>query len=103
MLPIDLCTIAGNRYRLDHDPSHKGRGAPDAWLLTIPAQHGHFYPHSAELFGFATKSRQAGLTIAKLPGVEIWQDGADGMNLVFPASQFAKVAAIVRPKRKRQV
>jgi len=33
----------------------------------------------------------------------VWQDGDDGMNVVFPQRAFAAVAAIVKPKRKRQL
>ena len=101
-LPIDLRTLAGKRYRLAYDESRQGRD-DDPWLLTIPCRCGHIYPHSATLLGVATNSRATGLKLAKLPGVEIWQDGSDGMNLVFPAHVFDKVASVVRPKRKRQL
>jgi hypothetical protein len=100
--PIDLRAVAGKRYRVEYEASRIGR-AEDPWLLIIPCRYGHVYPHSADLLGVAIDSRILGRKLAKLPGVEIWQEGADGMNLVFPPERFAAVAAIVRPKRRRQL
>lgn len=101
--PVDLRAVAGKRYQLEYEESHRGK-ADEPWLLLIPCQCGHIYPHSDKLLGVATNGRGS-LTqkIARLPGVEVVQDGDDGINAVFPASLFAKVAAIVKPKRKRQV
>ena len=100
---IDLRTVAGKRYRLDCDLSHKGRTAPDPWLLIIPCRFGHIYPHSATLLAVATNGRVIGLKVARLSGVDVLQDGIDGMNLTFPPRLFARVAQIVKPKRKRQI
>jgi hypothetical protein len=97
---IDLKQLAGKRYRLDYDPARQKRD-DDPWLLTIPCRHGHIYPHSAELLGIATNTRTTGLKLAKLPGVEMWQDGDDGCNLTFPPHVFAKVASVVKPKRRK--
>jgi len=35
--------------------------------------------------------------------VAVWQEACDGFNLVFPPRLFGKVAALVKPRRKRQV
>ena len=43
------------------------------------------------------------MRLEKLPGVEVWQEAEDGMNVVFPARLFPAVAKIVKPKRKRKV
>jgi hypothetical protein len=101
--PIDLRAVAGKRYRVEYEESHSGK-SDNPWLLIIPCQCGHIYPHSDKLLGVATDGRGS-LTqkIARLPGVEVVQDGDDGINAVFPPGLFAKVAAIVKPKRKRQL
>ena len=59
---IDLRQIAGKRYRIGRDEAYAAeygaRGfTDDPWLITIPAQFGHFYPHSDKLIGFATNNR----------------------------------------------
>jgi hypothetical protein len=41
--------------------------------------------------------------LAALPCIRAVQDGDDGINLVFHVSDFAKVAAILKPRRKRQL
>ena len=48
-------------------------------------------------------SRSIGLRVAKVPGVEIIQEGDDGFNATFPVEAFAAVARLVKPKRKRQL
>ena len=97
---VDLAQLAGRRYRLAHDPAaeHERGGKADPWLLTIPCQRGHFYPHSAT-DGRGPTSRK----LASLPFVTITQDGADGVNLIFPAERFKEVAQIAKPRRRRQL
>src|SRR5262245_23210935 len=96
--PIDLHAVAGKRYQVE--PTSR---QTDLWELTIPFRHGHVYPHSGELLGVATNTRSMGLRLAKLAGVEVWQEGDNGFNVVFPPRLFAAVAKIVKPKRKRQL
>jgi hypothetical protein len=99
---IDLRTVAGSRYHVEYEQSHRGK-AEEPWLLIIPCQRGHIYQHSDELLGVATDCRSAGLALAKLPGVQVMQEGVDGFNLVFGPKLLPKVAKIVKPKRRRQL
>jgi hypothetical protein len=97
---MNLRETFGRRYRIEYDPAHK-RG-DDPLLQQIPCKHGHVYIHSAELLAVATNGRKVGLRVAKLAGTVVLQEGSDGFNIAFPATMFAKVAAIVRPRRKRK-
>jgi hypothetical protein len=41
--------------------------------------------------------------LAALPGVTLWQDGSDGVTVLFPVEMFPEVAALMHPKRRRQL
>lgn len=102
----DLRQLAGNRFRLAHDPAAacEPGGRNDPWLLTIPCLYGEIYPHGPDRLGFASKSRgPIANAVAALPSAEIAQCGDDGMNITFPVSLFKRVTAIVKPRRKRRL
>jgi hypothetical protein len=87
-----------------HEHKPEVRQSDDPWLLVIPCQFGHIYPHSATHLGFASNGcGQVAKTVAALPGATITQDGSDGMNITFPVELFDQVAALVKPRRKRQL
>jgi hypothetical protein len=93
---IDLTPLAGNRYRLDYDPAYaaeygeRGRTA-DPWLLTIPCQHGHFYPHGGNRLGFATNRRAGiGKLIAPCPSSESSRTPATGLTCPLTPSTSRK-------------
>jgi hypothetical protein len=104
---IDLRQHYAHRYRVTCEGSceraHHG-SACDPWNAIVLCQHGHIYPHGELLLGAATNNRgQKANSLAALPCVRVVQDGDDGINVVFDASDFAKVAAIMKPRRKRQL
>jgi len=76
----------------------------DVWHQIVPCRHGHFYQHGPGMLGFASKLRgHKAKAVAALDGVEVWQDGSDGLNLVFPVSIVEQVSAIVVPRCKRRL
>ena len=101
-LPIDINAIAGSRWQLNYEQPYRARDK-DPWQAIIPCQLGHIYKHSDELLGVATNTRTIGLRLAKLPGIQVTQEADDGFNLVFAPKLLPKVAAIVKPKRKRRM
>jgi hypothetical protein len=106
-MTIDLRQQYSSRYRIGCDPSCERvhhNDACDPWNVVVLCQHGHIYPHGELLLGAATNNRgQIANSLAALPCVRVVQDGDDGVNVIFDASDFAKVAAIMKPKRKRQL
>jgi hypothetical protein len=37
-----------------------------------------------------------------LPGVTVWQDGDDGVTVLFDVAEFSRVARILHPRRRRR-
>lgn len=106
---IDLLNRFGNVYRLV-EVAGDGRKSPphkrhyDPWQLEMPCTHGHIYPHGGSRLGAATNNRgPVAKRLAQLPGVNVVQDGDDGINVAFEVEAFDSVAVIVKPKRRRQL
>jgi hypothetical protein len=106
---INLRERYGKRYRIEFDPAHaaehgKRSRFDDPWLQLVPCQRGHIYPHGGNMLGVATNGRgSTAVALSRLPGVTVVQDGDDGINAIFPAELLPKVAALVKPRRKRQL
>ncbi len=106
---INLRERFGDRYKVTYEESyyaqHGKRGrAVDPWLMIIPCEHGHIYPHGGDLLAFATDKRgPLAKKLCRLKFATTHQDGDDGVNIVFPAGRFEEVARIVQPKPKRRL
>jgi hypothetical protein len=106
---IDLRALFGDRFKVVRGELHDSpRGsAPDRddlWLLIILCRRGHIYVHSSSRLGVATGYRgPSAAALAAIPGVEVLQDGDDGINAAFRIELFDQVAAIVRPRRRRRL
>jgi len=106
---IDLKEHFGNRYKVTHEESYQAESGEsgrlhDPWLLKIPCTNGHIYPHGSDFLAASTNHRRrVAKRLAALPGVEVRQDGDDGINVVFHVDDFEEVAAIMHPRRKRRL
>ncbi len=106
---INLKERFGKRWKVRYEESYKAeRGerafAPDPWLLVIACQHGEIYPHGGNMLGVSTNRRgQISKRISELPFTKITQDGDDGINAVFHIDNIEKVAAIMKPRRRKRL
>ncbi len=106
---IDLNAAYGAQYRVVYEESYQGgqaggRRVHDQWLLTIPCQFGHIYPHGADHLGASTSFRgPVAKRLAALPCVRVVQDGDDGINVVFHIDDFEAVAEVMKPRRRRRL
>jgi hypothetical protein len=100
---VDLCAIAGKRYRYAHDQRNDLR-SDDPWLIIISCKYGHIYVHGRDKIGYAS-ARRGGIAhaVAALPGAIIEQDSDDGQNISVPARLFQRVANIAKARRRRQM
>jgi hypothetical protein len=106
---VNLRERFGRRYRVEYEESYyaergPGARADDPWLQIIPCRAGHIYPWGPAMLAASTSSRgSTARKLAALPGATLWQDGSDGMTILFPVERFPKVAALMHPKRRRQL
>ena len=77
-------------------------GRRDPWLLLLRCANGHVYPHGGELLSAATERRgPVAERFASLVCVTVTQDGDEGINAVFHVRDFGRVAAAMKPCRRR--
>ena len=103
---LNLRKLFGDQYKIRHDESYRAenpefRKEDEVWLQIIPCQHGHIYPHGDNLLAWSSDRRgPIAKKVREVLGVNVHQDGDDGINATFDVSLFEQVAEIVQPKRK---
>jgi hypothetical protein len=106
---VNLRELFGRQYRVTYEESYYAeRGArawaDDPWLQVIPCRAGHIYPWGSAMLAASIDTR--GSTARKLAALDfttVHQDGSDGMTILFPVERFPQVAALMHPKRRRQM
>ena len=107
---INLKERFGRRFKVVYEESYwadRGTGAraEDPWLLIVPGRYGHISPHGGNLLAASVDGyRKVAGVLRRLPCCRVHQDGDYGeLTVLFDVGDFAKVARIVRPRRRRQV
>jgi hypothetical protein len=105
---INLLERWGRSYRIAFDASYDPKGVRrdklDPWYMTIPCRYGTVYPVGGDRLAVEVDYRpHIAKRLAALPGVVLSQNGDMEKTFSFPVAMFEAVAAIVRPRRRRQV
>jgi hypothetical protein len=101
---VNLQEHFGADYKITWDPAHLPRESPDPWLMQIPARYGAIFPHGGELLAVEIDGHaRVAARVRALLGVTIHQNGDSEWTFLFNVDQFDAVAAIVGPRRRRQL
>jgi hypothetical protein len=109
MKTINLKERFGDRYRVTFEESYfaergKEARADDPWLQILLCRHGHISPCGGNILMTSTNKHGAVANqLAALRCVQVIQDGDDGINAIFCVDDFDTVAALMKPRRRRQV
>lgn len=103
MTCVDLRQMTA--YRLVNELTGRRAGPrDDPWELVVPGWCGDVSPFGGDLLIASTrgivKTRQV---LAEVPGAVVNQDADDGANILFPVEHFAKVAALLRLRKRRTI
>ena len=98
----------GTRYRITFDaaysPKHVPRDKLDPWTMQIPCERGIVYPHGGDLLAAEVEGRRVTANrLRQLNCTTTCQEGDSFLAVTFHAADFEEVAAIVKPRRRRQV
>jgi hypothetical protein len=78
--------------------------ADDPWLQILLCRHGHISPYGGNMLMTSTNKHGAVANhLASLRCIQVTQDGDDGINAIFCVDDFDKVAALMKPRRRRMV
>jgi hypothetical protein len=106
----NLKELFGRRFKVQYEESYRadrgdGARAVDPWLMILPCRYGHIFPHGGKTLAASVDGHPnvAGV-LRRLPCCRVHQDGDFGeLTVLFDVADFAKVAKIIRPRRRRQV
>jgi hypothetical protein len=105
---INLQQKFGTRYRITFDPSYSPKHVPrdklDPWMMQIPCQRGVVYPYGGDLLAVEVEDRaQTRKKLRELECTTSVQEGHDFTAVTFAVAGFDEIAAIVKPRRRRQI
>lgn len=100
----------GRRYRVIYEESYRAEHGTNArienaLLMVIPCKYGQLYPWDESTLAASVDGypKVAG-RLRRLKCCRVHQDGDFGeLTVLFDVADFAKVAKIMRPRRRRQV
>lgn len=101
--PIDLKSLCGQTYRIQHDPAsiHEPGGRKDPWLYVIPCRRGHIYPHSASKLALWWESTAR--MDFRYPFLTLCQDGDEEKTYLFNPEDLPKAAGLAGARRRRRL
>jgi hypothetical protein len=105
---INLQQQFGTRYRVTFDaaysPKHVPRNKLDPWTMQMPCQRGVVYPHGGDVLAVEVEGRRVTANrLRQLDCTTTFQEGDSFLAVTFHVADFDEVAAIVKPRRRRQV
>ncbi len=106
---VNLKDRFGRRFKVEYEESYYDERTKhtleDPWLMIVPCRYGHIFPHGGSLLAASVDGHPnvAGV-LRRLRCCQVHQDGDFGeLTVVFDVADFDKVAAIMKPRRRRQV
>jgi hypothetical protein len=99
----------GKRWQTGWDPvykpGHVAKEKGDPWMMQIPCKGMvTIYPNGgSKLAVDCDYHPQIARQLASIPGVDLAQDGDQEKTFVFDVSLIDQVAAIIEPRRRRQL
>lgn len=105
---VDLRATFGRQYRIELEESYwaekpEYRADQAAWLMIIPCRFGHIYPFGGSTLAAWTYSPSRRRRLAGLACCRIHQEGDREITALFDVADFARVAAALRPRRRRRL
>jgi hypothetical protein len=99
---VNLRDRFGHRYRLSRDPAFDSWSDP--WGHQIRCRRDVvIYPHGGDLLAVELNHHNGLARRLQALGLRCTQHGDHEKTFVFPISRFDEVAAIVQPRKKRQL
>ena len=105
---INLLEQYGDEFKVGFDPAYSAAGVPrsklDPHYMRIECQKGIIFPHNDTRLTAEVEGRQVTRTrLRNLDCTTVIQDGDEFVAVTFDIQDFESVAAVMRPRRRRQV
>lgn len=109
IIPPDLEALYGHKYKITLEEAYYAerpefRQQEKVWHMLIPCKYGTIGPWGTDTLVASTFGPGAiANRLKRLSGVTVWQDGDDGVSVVFLVPMFQTIAKIIRPRSKRRL
>jgi hypothetical protein len=103
--PVDLKTLAGDRYRIvldpsaGDDPSHAGR----PWFYRVACKYGFIGVHGGSTLAVHCDRRRLFAALLAIPGGRVWQRGDREITVLVDAEHLDAAAGILKARRRRRL
>ncbi len=95
---VNLRQRFGDRYKITFDPALEVRGDP--WMMQIPCRFGTIYPHGGDILAVECDYHPGIAARITALGLYERQSGHSERTFLFHVDDFAKVAEVVKPRRR---
>lgn len=105
---VNLKERFGKRFKITfdecYDPRNRPKDSLDPWMMQIPCLRGIIYPHGGTTLAVEVDYRTpTAKRLAELDCCRLYQDGDQEKTFHFDVADFATVAKIVKPRRRRRM
>jgi hypothetical protein len=100
---VDVRTLPG-RWKIERTSDASDRGPLQPWYIALLCKYGTITAHGGtKLQAFVARSptSEIGQRLLALECVSLWQGGDKEFTAVFEAALFERVAAVIRPRRRK--
>ena len=79
------------------------RQQEEVWLQTIPCRNGLNLPPFDDSHFVACTNHRGPIVnqLMAIPSARMWQDGDDGVNIIFDIDHFEEVVEVMKPRKRR--
>ncbi len=104
MIPIDLKTLYGDKYKITLDPAAKLErgGRHDPWQYVLPCRYGEIYPFNDRQLAIMVIGSKK-VTELKWDGFHLHQDADGEAVFLFTLDRFDEVAKMAKAKMKKRI
>jgi hypothetical protein len=106
---LNLRNLFGEEYRITFDPAYNSAQVPreklDPWYMQIRGKGKGvtIYPFGGSKLCVECDNRPGIVKQLVALGLLVWQDGSTDKTFQFDLAEFEQVAAIVQPRKRRQM
>ena len=105
---ISLRDAPGDRFRVESEKAGRAertefQSEEAAWLMTIPCELGHIYPHGGTILSAYTDRRCTRNRLMALECCEVHQLGDTEITVNFDVRDFGQVPELLKPRKRRRL
>ena len=103
---VNLKERFGDRFKVELEEAHRAetvdRPTEAPWLMVIPCDHGHIYPHGDSILSAYSDRPGARKKLKGMACCTIHQEGEKEVTVNFDVKDFDQVAEVMKPRKRNK-